>query len=343
MSIPKINPSKHCEPDGMSRRTIIAEKPGRRTAAGTLSLVRTDDPADALNLRARDDDTAAYLVELGQRVRSIRALRGMSRKVLAGASGLSERYIAQLESGQGNLSIVLLRRIAQATGAPIEDLVADGKRHPADWPLFRELLANASPAQIEQARSHLGRTGTAKASVQPGRIALIGLRGAGKSTLGQRAAQALGCPFAELNREIESGAGLPIAEIFPLYGQDGYRRLERAALDRIIARPGPLLLATGGGIVADAVTFERLLGHFTTIWIKASPAEHMGRVRAQGDLRPMAHDKAAMAELIAILKSREPFYARASQTIDTAGRSIDESVDALLATIAQDQTGKIRT
>jgi len=286
--------------------------------------------------RNRDDDVEAYLIELGQRVRSMRAVRGMSRKVLAQASGVSERYIAQLESGQGNVSIVLLRRVAEATGAPVEDLVAEPARQPQDWALIRDLLRVATPAMIADVKAVLGGQ-TVERPHQPhiavDRVALIGLRGAGKSTLGRMAAEKLGWRFVELNKEIEIEAGFSVGEVFSLYGLDGYRRYEAAALERIIAEPGPIILATGGGIVSEPVTFERLLASFFSIWVKTSPAEHMSRVRKQGDLRPMGADKAAMAELITILQSREPLYSRARMTLDTTNATLDQSLAALLRTI----------
>lgn len=284
---------------------------------------------------AREDDSDAYLVELGQRVRRMRAVRGMSRKVLAEVSGVSERYIAQMESGLGNVSIMLLRRVAEATGAPIEDLVADPARQPKEWPLIRDLLRQATPEMLAQVRAVLSgeRADSLRLTQSPiavDRIALIGLRGAGKSTLGKMAAEQLGWPFVELNKEIEREAGFSVPEIFALYGQDGYRRFELACLKNLIARPGPMVLATGGGIVAEPMTFELLLSSFFTVWLKASPAEHMSRVRSQGDLRPMANDKAAMAELITILSSREPLYARARATIDTAGARLEDSAKTLV-------------
>ena len=274
---------------------------------------------------------AAYLAELGQRVRRARALRGMSRKTLARVSGISERYLAQLESGAGNLSIVLLRKVSRATGAPLEELVGEGEQ-PADWPLFRELLRRASPAAIELARKALdGGTGDAPPTPRSvDRVALIGLRGAGKSTVGRLAAQRLGWSFIELNHEVERAAGLSVTEVFKLYGQDGYRRLEQKALRAVIEQPGPLILATGGGIVAEPLTFDQLLSSFFTVWVKALPGQHMNRVREQGDLRPMANDRGAMDELVAILSSREPLYARANAQLDTSEMSVDRAAGALV-------------
>jgi len=277
-------------------------------------------PPETADLRQAE---ARFLTELGQRVRTVRAVRGLSRKELSRISGLSERYIAQLEGGQGNVSILLLRRIAGAIGARLDDLLPIPDM-PRDWPILRDLLRTATPDRISEVRELL--SGRSRVPGPPAeRVALIGLRGAGKSTLGRKVAAELGWSFVELNREIEQENGLSVAEIFALYGQEGYRRLEQAALRRLISRPGPMILATGGGIVAEPVTFELVLGSFFTIWLKAQPEEFMRRVREQGDLRPMGDDRSAMEELRAILHNREPLYARAHAAVDTSNRSVDES------------------
>jgi XRE family transcriptional regulator, aerobic/anaerobic benzoate catabolism transcriptional regulator len=279
-----------------------------------------------------------FLAQLGQRVRRIRALRGMSRKVLAEASDISERYIAQFESGMGNVSVLLLRRVAKAAGVTLDDLVSDTS---AEMAWFRDLLRKARPEAVEEAKAILrgerqegARSSESLAALH--RVALIGLRGAGKSTLGRLIADKLRWSFIELNREIEDEGGFSIAEIFKLYGQEGYRRLELKALRRISAHRKPMILATGGGIVSEPVTFELLLTSFFTIWIKASPEEHMARVRQQGDLRPMANERAAMDELRTILSSREPLYARAHAVIDTSGRTTDAGVNEILSVITSD-------
>jgi XRE family transcriptional regulator, aerobic/anaerobic benzoate catabolism transcriptional regulator len=288
----------------------------------------------------RDDDSDAYLVQLGRRVRQMRAMRGMSRKFLAQASNVSERYVAQLETGLGNVSIILLRRVAAAIGAPIEDLIAEPTVNSTEWALIRSLLADATPEMIEEAKEILSRRHPKahKADRAIDRIALIGLRGAGKSTLGRLAAEQLGWRFIELSKEIEKEHDFSMTEIMLLYGQDGYRRFEQSTLRKIIETPGPMILATGGSIVSEPVTFDLLLSSFFTIWIKASPAEHMSRVRAQGDLRPMGNDKAAMVELITILSSREPLYARARATLDTSTIQQDESLKQLIALIRSQRT-----
>ncbi len=275
---------------------------------------------------------SSFLEQLGQRVRTMRALRGMSRKVLAKVSGISERYIAQLEAGRGNVSIVLLRRVAGAMGAHLEDLIPSDD-HAPEWQVIRDLLRKATPAQIAQAKDALAGHGGASSHASFCGIALIGLRGAGKSTLGKILAKRIGWNFVELNKEIEAQNGLSVAEIIALYGQEGFRRMEQAALNQLLARKELMVLATGGGIVSEPLTFELILSSFYTIWIKADPEEHMGRVRKQGDLRPMADDRSAMAELRNILVSREPLYARASAVVDTAGLSVDAAAARLVDTV----------
>jgi XRE family aerobic/anaerobic benzoate catabolism transcriptional regulator len=281
-------------------------------------------------MKMSDDSNpeAGFLEQLGQRVRTMRSLRGMSRKVLAKVSGISERYIAQLESGKGNVSIVLLRRVSNAIGAHLEDLIPS--TDPAlDWQVIRDLLRKASPHQIAQAKDVLAGHGSSAHSTSFCGIALIGLRGAGKSTLGRILAKQIGWSFVELNKEIERENGLSVAEVIALYGQEGFRRMEQAALTQLLARKELMVLATGGGIVSEPLTFDLILSSFYTIWLKADPEEHMARVRGQGDLRPMADDRSAMAELRNILVSREPLYARASAVVDTAGLSVDAAAARL--------------
>jgi XRE family transcriptional regulator, aerobic/anaerobic benzoate catabolism transcriptional regulator len=279
------------------------------------------------------DPEAGFLEQLGQRVRTMRALRGMSRKVLAKVSGISERYIAQLESGKGNVSIVLLRRVSNAMGAHLEDLIPSAEPAP-DWAVIRDLLRKASPEQIAQAKDILGgASASAPRRSSFSGIALIGLRGAGKSTLGKMLAKKIGWSFVELNKEVERENGLSVAEIIALYGLEGFRRMEQAALKQLLARNELMVLATGGGIVSEPLTFDLILSAFYTIWLKAEPEEHMARVRRQGDLRPMADDRSAMAELRNILISREPLYSRASAVVDTAGLSVDAAAARLIEAV----------
>ncbi|MEH3143934.1 MAG: helix-turn-helix transcriptional regulator [Methylobacterium frigidaeris] len=276
---------------------------------------------------AAEEQEAQFLSDLGQRVRTMRAVRAMSRKMLSQSSGLSERYIAQLEGGQGNVSIILLRRVAVAMGVRLEDMIA-AVESPPEWPVLRDLLRDATAGQVAEAKRIL--TGAAAPDeAGPQRVALIGLRGAGKSTLGRILAERLDWPFVELNREIERENGLQVSEIFAIYGQEGYRRLEQGALRRLVEQPGPMVLATGGSIVAEPLTLDLLLSSFFTVWLKARPEEHMRRVReqtARGAARPRLPDNDdALRQLRAVLLSREPLYARARAVIDTADLTVAET------------------
>lgn len=282
-------------------------------------------------------ESDAYLHRLGERVRMLRNQRGMSRKVLARQAKVSERYIAQLESGLGNCSIVLLRRIARAIGMPVTQLVHDGSDPPLDLVLLTQFLERLSPAELAEARRLLGDRFRAVGADDPARrrrIALIGLRGGGKSTLGMMLAEHLGIPFVELNREIEQRAGASLGEIFDMFGQESFRRAEREALDDVLARYEACVVATSGSIVTEPGTLDMLLSSCFTVWVKAEPQEHMKRVMAQGDMRPMANSARAMDDLISILKSREPLYARADATVTTTGKTPQQNLGELLRVIA---------
>ena len=278
------------------------------------------------------EQESLFLTELGRRVRHARTLRGLSRKLLSQTSGLSERYIAQLESGQGNVSIILLRRVANAMGVRLDDLIAD-QDTAADWHVVRDLLGTASSEQIALAKGILSGQPPAGGDAPQPRVAVVGLRGAGKSTLGRRVADRLGWTFVELNAEIERENALSVKEIFAIYGQEGYRRLEQAALRRLTEHPGPLILATSGGIVAEPLTYDLLLQAFFTVWLRARPEEHMQRVREQGDLATTGDHPSAMQELRAVLASREPLYARAPSVVDTSDVPVETMVDRLAAAI----------
>lgn len=278
------------------------------------------------------EQESLFLAELGRRVRNARTVRGLSRKLLSQTSGLSERYIAQLEGGQGNVSIILLRRVANAMGVRLDDMIAEQDTN-ADWHVMRELLANASPEQIALAKRNLSGQAPAGGVAPQPRVAVIGLRGAGKSTLGRRVADRLGWTFVELNAEIERENALSVKEIFAIYGQEGYRRLEQGALRRLTEHPGPLILATSGGIVAEPLTYDLLLQAFFTVWLRAKPEEHMQRVREQGKLTTTGDHASAMQELRAVLLSREPLYARAPAVVDTSDVPVDVMVDRLTAVI----------
>jgi XRE family aerobic/anaerobic benzoate catabolism transcriptional regulator len=260
----------------------------------------------------------------------------MSRKILARDSGVSERYLAQLESGQGNISIVLLRQLVRALDTPIESLVFDGVEPPVEFVHSVELLRRLPPTESERAyRLLIDAFGGAERDSRRRRIALVGLRGAGKSTLGGIIATRLGIPFVELDKEIERESGMPLTTLFDLYGQPAFRRLERRCLDRLIDDHKAIVIATGGSLVSEPATFERLLASCYTIWIKASPATHMERVVAQGDMRPMANNREAMADLQQILKVRDGLYRRADAQIDTTNAVIEDSARALLELLEQ--------
>ena len=281
-----------------------------------------------------DAGTSDFLVRLGDRVKEARARRGMTRRILARDSGVSERYLAQLESGAGNISIVLLRALARALDVPLETIVRDGPEIGHELAEINALLGRLAPGDVLEARGMLAaRFGTVDGALRLGRIALIGLRGAGKSTLGKRLAANRDVPFIELDREVETASGMTLSEIFDLYGQAGFRRLERQALDRILATTPRFVVATGGSIVSQPDTFAELLLGCFTVWIRARPAEHMQRVIAQGDLRPMADNAEAMADLERILAGREALYRKADATVDTAGRSVDLTLEELTRVI----------
>ena len=286
------------------------------------------------NASEASSDEAQYLRRLGEHIREARSRRGMTRRSLARESRVSERYLAQLEAGQGNISIALLRRVAQAMDLPLPDLVGEGPERPPELALLIQTLSRLSPAELGEARRALGQAlGAALARDRRQRIALIGLRGAGKSTLGARLAAERGVPFIELDREVERGFGTNLGEIFDLYGQAAYRRAERQALARVIAEHERAVIAAGGSIVAEPATYELLLSSCFTVWLRAPPAEHMARVQAQGDLRPIAASAGAMADLHHILATREPLYARADATVDTAGTDIAASLRRLAAAV----------
>lgn len=277
------------------------------------------------------------LVALGERVRNLRARRGLTRKAVAQAAEVSERHLANLEYGIGNASILVLQQVATALQCTLAELVGDVTTTSPEWLLIRELLEHRDEADLRRARMALGELlGTAVGDpARSRRIALVGLRGAGKSTLGQMLADELEMPFVELSREIEKFAGCSVREIHDLYGTNAYRRYERRALEETVQIYSEAVIATPGGIVSDPATFNQLLAHCTTVWLQAAPEEHMGRVVAQGDTRPMAASKEAMDDLRRILSGRAAFYSKADLRVDTSGQDLAQSFQALRQVVSE--------
>ncbi|MAW86029.1 MAG: transcriptional regulator [Phyllobacteriaceae bacterium] len=282
---------------------------------------------------AEDGEITEFIAMVGERVRMARNRKGISRRQLSELSGVSQRYLAQLEGGDGNVSIALLRKIANSLDFEVEWLVGRDDPWTSDAITLMRLFRQATRDQRARVMEILdpNDTGTRRA----GRVALIGLRGAGKSTLGRRTAEKLGVAFVELNQVIEEVAGMPVDEVIALYGQEGYRRLEKQALVNLVATHEQLVLAVAGGIVSEPDTYNYLLRHCHTIWLKAEPEEHMARVRGQGDERPMAGNPAAMDELKSILTSREALYAKAEAMVDTSRASVEDSMEAVVEAIRE--------
>ena len=270
-----------------------------------------------------------FLLFVGTRVRELRNRRGMTRKMVAQEADVSERHLAQLESGEGNISILLLRRIAEVLNVSLAELFAPRAEEQAEKQTIRRFLQRIPAHRLEEVVVRLTREFGADEDLRRKRIALIGLRGAGKSTLGSRLAEDSRVPFIELDHEIEKETGMPLAEIFSLYGQSGYRAIEKRTLQRILKEPRSAVLSVGGGVVSEKETYDFLLAHCYTVWVKAQPEEHMSRVIAQGDLRAMAASDQAMDDLRKILEAREPLYRRADMVLNTSNSSVDQSFSRL--------------
>jgi XRE family aerobic/anaerobic benzoate catabolism transcriptional regulator len=306
------------------------------TATSAVSSTAAQDErkssSDTRAARRGPVSDGVFLAALGKTVRQLREQRGLSRKGLADTADVSERYLAQLEAGNGNASVVLLRRVAAALNVNVVRLL--GSEIGAERSRLNSFIESVPERRLEEVMRRLVAEFGSDESVRKKRIALIGLRGAGKSTLGTALAKAMHRPFSELDREIEREAGMALSEIFMLYGPSGYRKLERQCLERIIASQHDVVMSVGGGVVSEADTYQLLLSSCFTIWIKASPAEHMSRVIAQGDLRPMRGHAQAMEDLKAILADRETQYGRADAIVDTTRQSVMKSLAALRSAIA---------
>jgi XRE family aerobic/anaerobic benzoate catabolism transcriptional regulator len=286
--------------------------------------------AHAREISADDPRDAAFTAEIGRRVRQGRAKRGMTRRQLAQDSGTSERYLAQIESGAGNPTVIVMRAIAQALEVPIVELLPAGQAQSPALARILELLNALPPDELTNVADLIERhAGRMAESDRDERIALIGLRGAGKSTLGQKLAERLGCPFIELDRMVEQEYGATLPMLIEMSGVATFRRYERACLERVIAQHRRAVIATAGGIVSNPETYALLLRRTHTLWISARPNEHMMRVMRQGDFRPMAKNREAMADLVAILDARKRDYARAEATLDTSGATVEQSLAKL--------------
>lgn len=273
-------------------------------------------------------DDAQFLVAMGQQVREARERQGLARKAIAQSAGVSERYLAQLEAGEGNASVLLLRSVARALEMPLPELL-DARERSVEQRLIRRLLNGLPAHRLEEVVFRLLRNFGEEAASRRRRVALVGLRGAGKTTLGSALAAKLCVPFVELDREIEREAGIGLSEVFLLYGQNGYRRIERRCLERVLDAHAEMVIAVGGGIVSEPDAYDLLLRHCFTVWVKASPDEHMARVVAQGDLRPMQGKVEAIDDLKRILDAREPLYRKADVTLDTSGDDAQQSLTKL--------------
>jgi XRE family aerobic/anaerobic benzoate catabolism transcriptional regulator len=274
-----------------------------------------------------DIAVAALIVQVGVRVQAVRKSQRLSRRELSERSGVSPRYLATLEDGQGNISLGILKKLALALNTPIDYFVTEDNSTVEECERFLTLYTQADPTIRSRVLQLLDPTERHRQKAQ--RLCLVGLRGAGKSTLGIRIADEFNAPFIELNTEITRKAGMPVAEIIALMGPDAYRKLEADVLRELIGSRRRLVVAVAGGIVSDNDTYKRVLSNFHTVWLRASPKEHMERVRAQGDLRPMQGNPEAMKQLRQILQARENAYAKADYELDTAGQSVESSQSEL--------------
>ena len=283
-----------------------------------------------MSLHDTDTTRHPFLTALGERVRTLRSRKGLTRRAVAQAAEVSERHLANLESGTGNASILILLQVAQALQCSIFELLGDVTTSTPEWLLIREMLGQRSEADLRRVRVQISELfGTSQDVARTNRIALVGLRGAGKSTLGQRLANDLGYAFIELSREIEKFAGCSISEIHNLYGTNAYRRYERRALEEAIQIYPEVVIATPGGLVSDSATLNEMLAHCFTIWLQADPEDHLARVAAQGDMRPMAASKEALEDLKRTLDGRSAFYAKADMRFDTSAQPLEESFQTL--------------
>ncbi len=302
------------------------------------SQTPADTKPQAMKTKALESERHPYLIALGQRMGVLRARRGMTRKAVALAAGVSERHLANMEYGVGNASVLVLLQVSGALHCAMSELIGDISTSSPEWLMIRELLSGQDDASLQRVRialsGMLGNTPAGDGSASK-RVALIGLRGAGKSTLGAMLAHDLGYPFVELSREIEKLAGGSVAEIQALYGVNAYRRYERRALEELVNTYTEVVIATPGGLVSEAATFTQLLSQCTAVWLQAAPEDHLRRVTAQGDMRPMAASKEAIEDLKSILAGRAAFYSKAQLSLDTSAQGLEATFAALRHTVRQ--------
>ena len=270
--------------------------------------------------KTRESINTEFLELVGSRIKKIRKEKKYTRKLLSEQSGVSERYLALLESGKGNVSIALLRQVAQSLDVQPEILVSNSAPINAESRLLLGLLAGLASSDRLRFKDQLLRELRNSPASRSYRIALIGLRGAGKTTVGERLSIILDIPFVEIDREIEKLVDAPLSEIFITYGQEGYRNLEKTCLENALSNGGNCIISTGGSIVQEQSAYDLLLSTCYTVWLKASPKEHMDRVVAQGDLRPIAGNSKAMEQLKEILIKRQSSYEKADITVATDGK-----------------------
>ena len=299
------------------------------------STILHTDTENSSDSAATTEDKNPYLIGLGQRVGALRARRGMTRKALATAAQVSERHLANMDYGLGNASVLVLLQVAKALQCTLAELLGDVSTSSPDWLMIREMLEQCDAPTLHRVRIAIGELlGTGGAAHERStRVALVGLRGAGKSTLGQMLAEDLGYPFVELSREIDKLAGCSVAEIQALYGTNAYRRYERRALEESIQIYPEAVIATPGGLVSDPASFSLLLAHCSTLWLQADPADHLRRVTAQGDLRPMAASKEALQDLKNILDGRQSFYSKAQFAVNTSAQDLEATFELLRDTV----------
>ncbi len=328
--MPRKSPAAETETVDGNKAGKTAASTGKPRSATLRALA--DHGARTVGAEAGRDP---YLVALGERLRMLRARRGLTRKALARLADVSERHVANVESGVGNASIQFLRQLTAVLNCSLAEMIGDETASSPEWLMIREILRGRSEAELATGRAALAGVFEAPTSetARRQRLALIGLRGAGKSTLGRMLAEDRKVPFVELSRHIETIAGCSIAEIYALYGPNAYRRYEYRALEDVIQRFPRAVIATPGGIVSDPATFNLLLSHCYTVWLQASPEEHMARVVAQGDMRPIAGNREAMDDLKQIIGSRAQFYEKADRTVDTSAVTHTVAFGRLLASL----------